>query len=214
MIAKARLDATADLAKVKDWINQAYARACVETEANQTFGTMSFTADVSSYTFPSEVVRIKSMYVTPTGGTASVPIRQTTLDFILRSRTAAAFSASGYVTHYALLGINDFEVYPTPSAADTLTIWYVSLPTPLSASNEVPILQEPYASKLLEYGALAEAADFKGDPSDQEYRSLFEDWLRRYRSQITRKAGAQPGQFNFFPAYTFPPHDPSTDVGR
>jgi hypothetical protein len=32
--------------------------------------------------------------------------------------------------------------------------------------------QEPYASKLLEYLALAEAADFKKDPDVMVYRSL------------------------------------------
>lgn len=188
---------------------------CVETEAVVSTATMDLTAGSYSYTFPSQVMRIKEMYVTPVGNVESMPIQQTTLDQILRRRqfSGGATVANGSITHYALLGINDFEVYPTPSAADVLTMWYVSLPTPLSANADVPILQEPYASKALEYGALAEAADWKGDPSEQNYRQLYEVWKSRYRAQLTRKAGGQPGQFDLFPTYNYPPHDPSTDRG-
>ena len=215
MIAKARLNATNDLSKVKDWINQVYAEICVEMEANISSATMTLTAGSASYTLPSGVSRIKSMYVTPVGAIQSGPIQLTTLDYIIRRRQAAAgTSTNGYITHYALLGINDFEVYPTPQAADVITLWYVKLPVALSANADVPILQEPYASKLLEYGALSEAADFKGDPSESEYRQLFEVWKQKYRGHLTRKRGGQPGQFNMFPTSTFPPHDPSTDLGR
>lgn len=175
---------------------------------------MTLTANTASYTLSSTIFRIKEMYVTPAGGVQSQPLQRTTLDYILRKRQAGGgqATATGYTTHYALVGLNDFEVYPTPNSADVLTIWYVGLPTALSANTDVPILQEPYASKLLEYGALAEAADLKGDPSEQEYRQLYELWKGKYRAHLTRKQGSQPGQFLMFPGSTFPPHDPSTDI--
>ena len=214
VVAKARLDATNDLTKVKDWINQVYAQVCVETEANITTSTMTVTAGTGSYTFPSSVVRIKEMYVTPVGGTQYAPMQQTTLDYILRRRQASGgVAATSYMTHYALLGINDFEVYPTPSSADTVTIYYVALPTVLSGNTDVPILQEPFASKVLEYGALCEAADWKGDPSEGEYRQLFQQWMMKLKTNLNRKQGGQPGQFRVFPGYAYPPHDPSTDTG-
>ena len=202
-----------DLSKVKDWINQVYYEACLETDAIVTTATMTLTAGTASYTFPSQVLRIKEMFVTPVGGSELAPLQMTTLDYILRRRQASGGVAvdQGYTQYYALIGINDFEVYPTPANADTLTIWYVSQPTALSANSDTPVLEEPYGSKLLEYGALAEAADLKGDPSEQEYRQLFELWKQKYRAHLTRKRGAQPGQFNLFPTFQFPPHDPSTD---
>ena len=95
---------------------------------------MTLTANTPSYTLSSSILRIKEMYVTPVGGSQSAPLQKTTLDYILRRRQAAGgiSGSNGYVTHYALIGINDFEVYPTPANADVLTIWYVALPTALS----------------------------------------------------------------------------------
>jgi hypothetical protein len=204
---------------VADWINQVYAQACIELEANVTTSTATLTAGTASYNlttlFPS-LVRLKEWYITPVGAAQSVPIQQTTLDYILTHRqSSGGVSASrGYVTHYALVGTNQLEFYPTPTSNDTVTAWYVALPTALSASSDTPILAEPYASKLLEYGALAEAADWKGDPSEQEYRALFQLWMQKYRAHLTRRAGGQPGQFRVFGLYNFPPHDPSTDRGN
>lgn len=209
------MNSTNDLAAVKDWINQVYAQVCVEMEANVSTATMTLTAGTSSYTLSSSIMRIKGMYVTPVGLTQSAPLIATTLDSIIRFRQATGGTAynTGTVSHYALLGINNFEVYPTPQAADVLTIWYVGLPNVLSANGDVSILQEPYSSKLLEYGALAEAADWKGDPALQDYRNQYEVWKQRFRSHLTRKVSGQPGQFHLFPGRLYPPHDPSTDLG-
>lgn len=213
VIAKTRLDATNDASKVSDWVNQVYADVCVMTEANVVTGTMALTANVASYTLPSAVLRLKEMYVTPVGTIQSAPLTLTSLDDILTKRRSSGGAVlGGYITHYALLGINDFEVYPTPSAADVLTLWYVALPTALSADSDVPILQEPFASKLLEYGACAEAADWRGDPQEAEYRQLYDLWLQKFRAHLTRKMGGQAGQFQLYPQRQFPPHDPSTDL--
>lgn len=173
---------------------------------------MTMTSNVSSYTLDSSIMRIKEMVITPVGATVSGPIRQTTLDDILNRRRANGSVVGGYVTHYALLGGTSFEVYPTPQAADVITIYYVSAPTPLSGNSDTPTLPEPFASKVLEFGALAEAADFKGDPAGPQWAQEYQVWLQKLRSHLTRKGGSQPGQFNVFGAGVFPPHDPSTDL--
>ena len=209
-----RLDATNDASKVGDWINQVYADACVNTEANTKADyQMTLTAGTASYTLPSTVVRIKEMYVTPVGAIQSAPVRLTSLDDILTKRRASGGAIlGGYITHYALLGINDLEVYPTPAAADVLHIWYVAQPTALSADGDTPILEEPFATRLLTYGAAALAAEWRGDPAGPEYDQKYQMWLQKYRGHLTRKMGGQAGQFQMYPGRQFPPHDPSTDV--
>lgn len=218
VIKKARLNATSDLSSVKDWLNQVYAQACIELEANIDKTTATLTAGTSSYdlsVLASGVVRIKQMYVTPVGGTQSRPLRVTSLEQILAWQQASggATVSNGTVIWYSLSGLNRIDFYPTPGSADTLTIYYVKQPTALSANTDTTILPEPYASKVLEYGTLAEAADFKGDPSETEYRQLHAVWMQKLKAHITRRASGQPGQFNTLPSRLILPHDPSADVG-
>ncbi len=120
--------------------------------------------------------------------------------------------ASGTSTHYALAGMNDLELWPTPSAADVLTFWYVYQPTALSGDSDVPAIPEPYATRLLTLGACWWLADLTGDPASQQYQADFEGWIARFRSHLNRRKGGQVGGFEFQPEASFVPHDPSTIV--
>ncbi|MGZ6582155.1 MAG: phage adaptor protein, partial [Gaiellaceae bacterium] len=82
VIAKARLDATADRPKTKDWINRVYARIAVETEALQTSAMMVVTPNVASYTISTSILRIKSMTSAPPGGGYGPPLEEVSLDQI------------------------------------------------------------------------------------------------------------------------------------
>lgn len=199
VIVKARLDSTLDLQKTKDWINQVYAQVCVETEANVSQDTMALTAGTASYSLPAGIARIKQMILTPVGSTQTQPpLTRTTLDEIItRRQSGGNVQTSGcYVTHYAVVGLNQLEVWPTPAAADVITLWLVALPTALSSGTDVPILEEPYASKLLEYGALAQAGDFKGDPATADWENQFDSWMGKYLHHLDARQGKQPGQFH------------------
>jgi hypothetical protein len=203
VIEKATLDPVLDLPKVKDWLNQVYFQAAVETEAISGEATMAMTAGVGSYVFPAAVARIRQMAVQPAGSTQfSAPLILTTLDEILQRRQSGQ---SAQATHYTLVGINGLEVWPTPSAADMITVYYVSYPIALSAAGDVPVFEEPYASKILEFGALAEAGDFKGDPATAGWAADYTDWMGRYRAHLERKRGIIPGQFHQWgePAVTY-----------
>lgn len=207
-----RLDSTLDATKVADWINQIYAQVCVEAEANITSATMTMTANAASYTLPSGILRIKEMYVTPVGSTQTTPLTQIPLDKILSWRSASAGSTtSGGATHYALLGLTELEVWPTPASADVITVYYVALPTALSGASDVAILQEPYVSDVLIYGASTRAAEFKKDPDAAYYRQLYTDSLRRFRAHLTRRQGNVTTQFEVRGQRSVVAHDPSTD---
>lgn len=208
VIAKLRLDSDADESRVEDWLNQIYADVCIETEALQTPATVNLAADTATYTLPDVVKRIKWAYVTPVSGTSSAALEPVSLEEIIRMRvgTTSSSISNGTVCYYALSGNSLIDFYPTPASADTVTIYYVKLPTALSQPTDVPEMDEPFASKLLEYGALAEGADFKRDPSEQMYRGLHQDWMRRYKVHLNRKEGGVAKQIPVYPgALRVPP---------
>jgi len=184
---------------VRDWINQSYTRVCVETEAIVTSATMPLTAGAASYTLPPQVARIKQLQIKPSGSAQfNPPLKRTTLDEIIERRQAGGDTQqSGNQTSlYALLGINAFELWPTPPAADVIWIYFVQFPQPLSGLGDVPLLEEPYASKLLEFGALSDAGDFNGDPSTVGWQQDFDTWMTRYLNHLDQKQGVIPGQFH------------------
>lgn len=214
VINKLRLDDAADRNKVKDWINQAYTDVCIETQASITAATMALTANQAEYTLPSAPVRITDIFVTPVSGTRYGPLDAVSLAQILQWRNASdgTNASTGTVQCYCRRGLNLLEVWPTPSAADVLTVYYVERPAPLSADTDIPELPEPYATKTLEYGALAEAADFKRDPSEDKYRALYQDWMRRLQAHLNMAGGGVAKQIPVYPGVNRRPHDNSMDV--
>ena len=198
VLQKARLDPVLDAQRVRDWINQTYSRVCVETEAIVATAQMNCAVGAYSYTFPTAVARTKQMQIRPFGANVlNPPLIRTTLDELLnRRQNGGDAPLAGQSTHYALLGINDFELWPTPGAADVILLYFVQFPTALSADTDRPIIEEPYASKLLEYGALADAGDFNGDPSTEGWAADYQDWTTRYMQHLDRKQGVIPGQFH------------------
>jgi hypothetical protein len=210
---KLRLDIVNDaamLARVKVWINQVYMQACTETQGKETFCQLTLTAGVSSYTMPSDVWEINQMVLTPASDSVpGGPLECVTLGDLLTRR---AGSPSGSPTCYAMVGETDYEVSPIPDAADTLTVWYVAKPSKLITDTDTPFLPEPYGSKLIEYGALAEGADYKLDPRREEYRQIYEQWLARYRIHLRRRGGGVALQIPRYRQTSLVPHTPSTDT--
>jgi hypothetical protein len=212
---KLRLDANPtagtgqDLDKIKNWVNQAYLEATELTEATQTAGTAVLTANYPSYLMPTQVVRIKQLVIWSNG--YGPPLTETSLDDILRRRQGSPATLD-IPTRYALVNQQQLEFWPTPAQNNTIVFYYVGQLIPLSVNTDKPSISEPYATRLLEYGALAEAADFLREPNEPNYRQLYDYWIGRYRQHLNRRAGGHTKQFlQNDTSYT--PSDPSTDTG-
>src|SRR5215471_2146489 len=212
VIAKTRLDPNnaADVSKVKDWINQAYYRVVLETEAIQANTTQVLTANVNQYQLPSPAKRVKLMVSQQAGQTFyGPPLRMTSMDEILWRRKSSGGSVitNGTATHYSFSSPNFIDVWPTPGAADTLLIYYVAYPPVLANAGDTPQIDEPYASKLIEFGALIDAADYIKDiMASFNYPQQFQDWMYRFRQHLNRKAGTQSLDFRI-PTGQYLPHD-------
>ena len=214
VIAKVGLDATADLQRVKDWINQAYTETCAETEAVQDYATMVLTASVAVYTLDVNLIRIKTMYATPVGSTQSRPLEPISIEEMLElsAGTGASQPSTGGPNRYAVFGVGDVQFYPTPASADTITVYYVKQPTALSANSDVTALPEPYSSRCLIAGASVQAGQFVSAPQVQLWTQEFEIWKGRLRGHLRRKVGAYTRQFRVVGGRLSAPHDPSVDI--
>ena len=212
VIADCRLDATADLAAVKDWINVRYADACIETGAYvPTATTTNMVAGTFRYSFPTGVERILTAYITPVGQTQVGPLVGISLDDLVRRQQGGPITGSP--THYAVQGIDSFFVWPTPLAVDVVTFYYNKLPTALSADGDVPIMHEPWVSKILFHGAAQDAATFKADWERASWHAQqYADWLKKYRVHLNRAKGTGTRQFRLF-NQSYVNHDPSVDDG-
>lgn len=209
---KLRMTLGDDQGRIQDWINQTYADVAVETRCFQQQATSTMTAGVASYTLDSSLLHIELLTIKQAGGAAFFPLVECQLDEILNFR-ALNVAAGGPSRRYCLVGMNEIEFWPTPSAADTLNTWYSYLPTYLSADADLPGLPEPFGSKLLEYGALVQGAEWKRDILVLgQYQAQYQSWLQSFQRYLNRKAGAYPESF---PTWTrlrpFAPHDASTD---
>jgi hypothetical protein len=193
VIAKLRLNATNDRPKAKDWINQAYAQVCIEEEITQTSSTAPLTPNVGSYTLTASIARVKEIVAAAVSAPSSYgpPLQAVSLDEInmLRQSASTTPTSSSTVAKYAMVGLNQLELWPTPANADVLLIYYVYFPTPLTADSDVPVLQEPWGSKILEYGALVEGAQLQKDPDLMYFENKYTDWLRRMRRHMNRRPG-------------------------
>lgn len=212
VIEKLRLDATADKTRAGEWINQTYANVAMETRCFQATGTATLTTAVS-YTLDSQILHIELITCTPVGGLVWFPLKQAQLDEILNYR-ALGMGTSPPARRYCLVGLNQLELWPTPNAGDVLSIWYSYLPTALTNDADVPAIPEPFGSKLLEYGALVQGAEFKRDVMMLgDFQAQYAGWMQAFQRYTNRKQGAYP---ETFPTWTrlnpWVPMDPSADV--
>lgn len=163
--------------------------ACYVTSQTVTPGA---TADYTLATNVLEIIDLSS-----TASNVVYGITRVTAGEILEMRRSAA-AATSPTLFYALAGHNTVMFHPTPAAADTFTIYYVPVPTALSATGDDPSTASlggiPTAfHKAIEFYALSEAADANDDQSSQQgakYFQLYQDQIKKVRRVLKRRGGA------------------------
>lgn len=201
VIQKARLDSTLDLAKVKDWINQTYYRVCVEVEYYSVTSAISapLAAQASSVAVPTNILGID--YIVPTGidGSSWGPMEMVGYQEMFELRawqggTIPLGAPSRYAFNSATT--NSIDFYPNAGGGETLTFYGFGLPPALVADADKPIFPEPYASKVLEYGTLCDASEFKKDIFMlNQYEQQYQQWVMAFRAFTTGRRGDRVMQF-------------------
>lgn len=173
---------------------------------------MALTAGTGDYTLSTSIMQIKAVYLT--ASLTTYQLTQMTVQELLRLRMGT--TATGLVSRFAVSGSDLLLVWATPEAADSLTVYYVPRPVTLSAGSDTPSEIPAEFHKAIEFYALAEAADYDDDQSSsqgQRYRDRYLEEVRRYRRNVTLKAGRMPAARVNPRRRNLIPHDPSMDTG-
>lgn len=210
---KLRLDTTADLTKTKAWLNQILLDIAVTSRYfSGSAAGAALAAAAASQALPATLVELE--YVTVTYGGQTAYMTPIGFDKLLMLQVTAS---SGPPTFYTLRkGTVNF--WPAAAGGEVLTYYGATLPDAMSANSDVSGLPEPYATKLLVYGACIEAADFKNDMRLYfYYQNAYAAWKASFQAYLnTRMTQAARA----FPVYgpdgrpfssPYLPHDVSSD---
>jgi len=201
VIDKLRLDPDLDRDKVKDWINAAYYEACSETEFYlDSVETQQLQPGVSVIGVPALLTYLN--YITSSGqdGSNYGTMDLVGLDVILDKRSYGGATAGwGAPSLYAYKsgGLSSvIEIWPSATGGEILSFYGGRLPPALLNDTDQPMIPEPYGSNILEFGADAQASEFKQNYimlSTYQQESAY--WLSRFRAFQNNRPGNKVQQF-------------------
>ena len=209
--------AGADETLLDGWANEAVLDILLQTRCYVAVSTTTLTANTGDYTLDTAILHVVDCYLT--ASSTGYRLRQVSPQELLDMRVTSPGAASP-ATCFAVAGSNLLMLYPTPSTADTLSVYYVPRPTAMSAGTHDPSnttyggIPTEFHRAIVKY-VEAEAADYRDDKSSDQgdrYRSDYMVWLGKIRKYVNQKGATDTVPFQVRGMWT-PPHDPSTDTG-
>lgn len=165
--------------ELTNWINEACAEIARKTEWKRTSANISVVAETQQYTGPTDMIRIYRITFNPTSSmdTYTVEFRgMMEMDQIWGINQEWPASYPLYYTTWKVPPSINIILYPVPSQAGTLEVFYYQTITPVvSGSDDVDILEgyEDIVEDYTCYRALRKDAD----PRWQEFKQTYEDKL-------------------------------------
>lgn len=168
------------------WANDAVVDMLKRTHCYIQSATMTMTVGVGDYRLDSAILAIDDVYMT--SGTQSFRARRLSTTDLLNQRLFQVVTAP--VTQYALAGADLLMVFPTPSQADVLTIYYVARPSLMATPTDDPS-SAAFGGIPSEYHyGLELYMQWKaGDAFDDESSSSGESYRRQYVGDPTAPPG-------------------------
>ena len=173
------------------WVNNGVVQTLTRGHSNVYPGSMALTPGFSDYGLPTEILALEEMTISPVGDTSTWPMERKSPREILDMRMYAS-GGTPPSRYYALNGAVLLMVYPTPSAADTLNIYYIPRPKPLTQPTDSPTDIPAEWHTVVEYYACWQAAQFTDSTTTQEgnlYRALYESELKAFRTASLGRGG-------------------------
>lgn len=175
-------------AELTRWINGAIKDIARTTELYQTRGTIVVVANTQEYVLPVDLIRINRLEFEPTADTRVIPLDYRDVGAMDEVWWNARESASGYPSFYTLWGSPPSLaaiLWPTPSVAGALTVWYYKQPAETvsgAATIPLPMGWEDALTDYAEYRALRKARD----PRWQEAKQLYEETVAKLFEKTQR----------------------------
>lgn len=184
--------ASTDQPLLSSWINEAVAEILTRSRINVLPGTMTLTAAAYDYTLPTQILALDEMYLTDASTSVWYRLQRKSPAEIINFRVGTQFQGSPPVRWFALQGTSTLMVYPTPTAADTLTFYYVPRPTTLVAASDSPTDIPTEWHKAIEYYGCWQAGQYINDSPSQNgnlFRGLYEDELAKLKKAALHRGG-------------------------
>lgn len=182
-----------DQGLIDGWVNEGYLSLVRDTRSKVQSATFTLTSGSKDYTMDTEVLSIIDVYIT--SSSVDYSLVRVAVDTLLEYRRNGATVQQSPARYYAYAGGNLLMFYPTPNAADTVTVYYVDRPTALSASSDSPSDVPAEYHPLIEWYALWRAADYDDDASSQQgkrYQAMYEQGRGMMRRDLNLKGGKLP----------------------
>ena len=192
--AKMGLDNTADgdQTLLNGWVNSGYAEVLAESRVYVASATMALTAGSGDYTLPTQILAINELYLTSASDSQLTRVTRLSPQEILDLRVGSQSAGTPPARFYALNGSSLLMVYPTPDAADVLTVYYAPRPATLSADGDEPSSVPTEWHKTIEYYVLWQAGQYVNDRfsrNGDDYRVLYEQALSKMKKAALHRGG-------------------------
>lgn len=168
------------------WINEAVTDVAKRSETLLATASIAVTAADGTYAAPVDMVRIHQMTFTPTGQTQVYPLRPATRQSLEHVWGTNPTQQGSYPSYFILWGFSpsvEIQLFPVPSQAGSLTVYYYKVPAALVSGGDVAAIPEGWQDLIPLYvEAVAKRKDH--DPTWAEGMEMYETRLRTMCEQL------------------------------
>lgn len=184
--------------QLRIWIMEGARDIARRAEVLQTTGTVAGVAGTQTYTCPTDVIRVYRAEWKNTGDTFVYPLDYqdyNNMDQVWWTGKTQGTNVPSFFTFWGYPPTLSVTLYPTPSQAGTLTLYYYKMPTPISSTGsgdastvETPMGWEDLITLYCEYNALRKDASNRWSEAKTIYEEKLDEMI-----QVTRRWSDQSG---------------------
>lgn len=167
--------------ELRSYLNEGLRDVARRTESLLTYdATVAVVAGTAKYTLSQQIVRIHRVEWKATGEDAIRPLQASSyqeMDSMWGSRQNVASSSPSFFVLWGISGIDlAIQLYPVPSQAGALRIYYYRMPAALAADADIAAVPSGWEDLVVLYAEYV-AMRKDHDPRWQEAKQLYEERL-------------------------------------